>query len=371
MKESMRKTLLRLSMLLAAVGGPTGAAAQTLATGAFQARYPEVQSLVLATQEVQTHLLEMLATELREHATILPVAGAAGGEHLDHPEAGAPMEMEAGPRELAAYRNLLDEVRELATSGEPPARSAPPAESGVTPRLRETVARTQALLREMLDIYADDRIFDKYTAVERAVEVYESAPEVSLPVLPKSMALMYLHAYAGTLGANFSFLQGLSWASTWLHYAAFEPLFLYDRTEEQRFAMELVVDRFWRKLDAPPTGFPTEMPMVPAISPGLRARHPQVAAIFDNLNVLLAIATDVVLHERVADKEAAVDAVLTAFTNPEYEVVSLYDWTLMALRHGIYNQGGPAIGLLDRSERNVTVEHAQRGGGMSLPGMPR
>jgi hypothetical protein len=111
--------------------------------------------------------------------------------------------------------------------------------------------------------------------------------------------------------------------------------------------------------------------MVPAISPGLRGRHPQVAAIFDNLDVLLAITTDVVLHPGVGDKEGTVEAVLDAFTNPEYEIVSLYDWTLMALRHGIYNQGGPAIGFLDRSERNVMVEHAQHGGGMVLPGMPR
>jgi hypothetical protein len=85
----------------------------------------------------------------------------------------------------------------------------------------------------------------------------------------------------------------------------------------------------------------------------------------------VAIATDVVLHPGGGDKAETVEAVLDAFTSPDYEIVSLYDWTLMALRHGIYNQGGPAIGLLDRSERNVAVDHAQHGGAMVLPGMPR
>ncbi|MEX1256360.1 MAG: hypothetical protein WEG36_01970 [Gemmatimonadota bacterium] len=356
---------------LASFAGAAPASAQGAGAGAFETQYPEVHALVLATQEVQGRLLEFLATELVEHATIRPETVGPGGQHADHQEVGGEMMLEAGREELEAYGDLLRELRRLAASGVPTPRTGPPGESGVTPRLRETVVRTQTLLRQMLDIYADTRIFDKYAAVDRVVAEYRSDPERALPVLPKSMALMYLHTYAGAFGANFSFLQGMTWASSWLQFAAFEPLFLYERAEEQRFGMEIVVDRFWRKLEAPPMGFPTEMPMVPAISPGLRGRHPQAAAIFDNLDILLAITTDVVLHPGVGDKEGTVEAVLDAFTNPEYEIVSLYDWTLMALRHGIYNQGGPAIGLLDRSERNVMLEHAQHGGGMVLPGMPR
>ena len=58
------------------------------------------------------------------------------------------------------------------------------------------------------------------------------------------------------------------------------------------------------------------------------------------------------------------------FTDRKYRVVEVDDWIKMALRHSIFEQGGPAIGVMTASDRNGSghLQHVNGGKGI-LPGM--
>lgn len=363
----------RLALTVAWIGLALSAAPPALAqtSGALEAQYPEIHALLVASHRAQEDVLVRVATELKEYATRMPMR-TDSRLPMDH----AAMDMDmtaavAGVEEIAAYEELVAALRRAGEGGSLPNRGSPEEATGLTARLMKIVDRTQTLQMQILDIYADQGITDRISAVERVLADYLSDPEHALPAAPKSMDLLHLHPQATTFGLNFPHLRGLIWTSQWLQIAAFEPLFLLDTTEQRRAGMATVAGRFWSKLDDPPSNFPLEMPMIPTIAPGLRARHPEASTIFDNLNVLISVVADLVIHEAVVDKSAAVEEVVAAFTDPTHEVVSQYEWTLMALRHGIFDQGGPAIGTLTRSERNRSMlDHTQHGGRAVLPGMP-
>jgi hypothetical protein len=97
---------------------------------------------------------------------------------------------------------------------------------------------------------------------------------------------------------------------------------------------------------------PNEMPSAPAISPQLYSQAPDAAVIIDNLNMLEAAIADIIAYPVVEDRESAINNAVAQFTAQEDYVTDTMDYLLSALRGGIFNQGGPAIGELDRSERN-------------------
>jgi hypothetical protein len=49
---------------------------------------------------------------------------------------------------------------------------------------------------------------------------------------------------------------------------------------------------------SPPNAFPDEFPLALAIAPGLVVVHDRSAAIIDNLNMMLDVLTDVLVHRR-------------------------------------------------------------------------
>jgi hypothetical protein len=64
------------------------------------------------------------------------------------------------------------------------------------------------------------------------------------------------------------------------------------------------------------------------------------------------VIADVLSYPNLENKDVATDALVAQFTNPDTSFASTMDYLLFALRGGIYNQGGPAIGELSQSERN-------------------
>jgi len=97
---------------------------------------------------------------------------------------------------------------------------------------------------------------------------------------------------------------------------------------------------------------PSEMPSAPAIAPQLYSQAPQAAIIIDNLNMLEAALADIIAYPDVDERETIIDEVVEQYISDELYLVDTMDYLLNALRGGIFNQGGPAIGELGQSERN-------------------
>lgn len=66
----------------------------------------------------------------------------------------------------------------------------------------------------------------------------------------------------------------------------------------------------------------------------------------------------------------SLDQVVAQFTDRNYRMVDEDDWIRMALRHSIFEQGGPALGVMTVSDRNGSGHFQHLGGGRGiLPGM--
>jgi hypothetical protein len=162
------------------------------------------------------------------------------------------------------------------------------------------------------------------------------------------------------------------WASHWFQLAVYEPFERPASLVDRRLGVEVVTERFQRKLSPgrPPDGFPTELPLAPSIAPGLLSIHERVAAIFDNLNIMNEVIAEVLVHPKVGDVQTAIREVVEHFSDRRYRVADPGDWITMALRHSIFAQGGPALGVMTESDRNSSghFQHTRRGGRAMPPG---
>lgn len=254
-------------------------------------------------------------------------------------------------------------------------RPDPEAEKGYAalgPRAAEIIRRTHAFHREVLAIFAAVDASNRTRALDAAVDRYLSRRDLALPDVPKDMTILYDHPYTSFVDEDFTprrkltypSLTGFVWASHWFQLAAEEPLELLADSRERLEGMKVVTERFQRKLSSgkPPDAFPTELPLAPCISPGLVSAHLRAAAIIDNLNMMHDVLADVLTHPKVGDVRAAIDEVIVQFTDPRYRIVEVDDWITMALRHSIFQQGGPALGTMTANERNNSG-HSQHGRG--------
>ncbi len=280
--------------------------------------------------------------------------------------------------ESETYRLMARRISASALSSRPD----PEADAGYAvlgARGAEVIRRTQAFHRQALAILATEEKPDRTRALDEAVDRYLSRPEASLPDVPKDMTILYDHPYTsiviGLPGApqkKTPKLKGFVWASHWFQLAAEEPLELSADSEARRRGVKVVTDRFHQKLSSgkPPNAFPTELPLAPSIAPELVTTHLRTAAIIDNLNMMQAVLVDVLVHPKVGNVRAALDQVIAQFTDRRYRVVDVDDWIMMALRHSIFEQGGPAIGVMTVSDRTGSGHFQHLGGGRGiLPGM--
>ncbi len=280
--------------------------------------------------------------------------------------------------ELDTYRRMMRRT----AAGAPVLDRDVEAEAGYAAlgvRGAEVVRRAQAFHREVLAILATVEKSDRVKALDEAVDRYLARPDITVPDLPKDMTILYDHPYSsividlpGAPKRKTPKLTGAVWASHWLQLAIEEPFDVAAEPETRRAQVKLVMDRFRRKLDygKPPNAFPSELPLAPSIAPELVTTHLRVAAILDNVNMMHAVLMDVLEHPKVPNVRAALDEVIAQFTDKTYRVVEVDDWIRMALRHSIFEQGGPAIGVMTVSDRNGSGHLQHLGGGRGiLPGM--
>ena len=280
----------------------------------------------------------------------------------------------ASPRSSASLADLVARLTGVIESeaSEPP--TDPFAVLG--PRAAEVVQWSHRFQREVLSILADPDVTDRPAALTEAVRVYRSRPDIALPTAPKNMDVVYGHAHALAFRNEYGPLDGLTWAAHWLRLAATEPLTDLAAGPERAAGMDTVMHRYLAKLSggAPPDSLPSEIPLAPAIAPGLIWLSPEAAIVWDNTSLLLEVLGDVLASADSADIAPAIQATLDFFLDPEVAVTHQDDWEIMALRHGIFFQGGFPLAVMTQNERNVGGHAAHlMGGGIlrSIPGMPR
>ena len=156
-------------------------------------------------------------------------------------------------------------------------------------------------------------------------------------------------------------LTGFVWSAHWYELAALQPLETFGDPVGRDRDLATVADRLKRKLSfgKPPDAFPGELPLAPAIAPGLVALHERSAEIIDNLNVMQDVLLDVLVRSDVPNRGATVNEVVAQFTNRNYRCVQADEWIVVALRHSIFEQGGPAVGTMEYERNAFSGGHGQ------------
>jgi len=261
--------------------------------------------------------------------------------------------------------------------------AAPDAPEGGEPavlgaRAAEILARGRAFRREVIAILADRGSGDPSAALDAAVRRYRSEPQSALPTAPKNMDVLYDHDSALTFRTSYPQLNGFLWAGQWLRLATTEPLADIPDGAERQAGVDTVAIRYLAKLSGgePPQAYPSELPLAPAIAPGLIWLSPETAMIWDNLSLFTEVIADILAASGTtelpaADVPAAIEATVDFFVAPEMATTEQMAWELMALRHGIFFQGGYPLAVMTRSELNGNSHamHMRRGGPMVIPGM--
>ena len=267
---------------------------------------------------------------------------------------------------LVQEKGTLDEVADEAAAGF----------AALGPKAAGIISHANAFHREVLGILSDPTITQfaaRREAVQKAVQRYVSRPEVALPTGPKDMDVLYDHPHALDFRTGYTDIDGLIWAGHWLKLAATEPL--TDMVGPDRAAgLDTVRTRYFAKLSygEPPEYFPSELPLAPAIAPGLIFMSPEAAMIWDNANMLQEVLADILASPDVMDVQGAIDAAVAFFMDPAAGMTDQGEWEIMALRHGIFFQGGYPLAVMTESELNVGghAAHLSGGGPIIIPGMP-
>jgi hypothetical protein len=256
--------------------------------------------------------------------------------------------------EVEARINLLAVMR--ATHSDEEAAKAYADNTAINRHTSEVLRRGRNFENELFEIFIDDSINDKRAAVNTAITDYISDDRHSVATFPKESEFLVDHDQATGFKTAFPRLSGLLWTQQWFQLASLEAIILKKLDKQFDHGLDTATERFWNKIgtDAGMSMFPppSELPMAPAIAPDLYTISPEAAIILDNLNILETVVADILSYPNEEDREAKMDAAVALFTNKDTDDSRSADYLLFALRGGIYDQGGPAVGQLTRSERN-------------------
>ena len=337
-------------------------------SGSLNNEYPELASLYNAFDVTQAGIYDAIEgigsdpasedgrMELKMHLDMM--ADMDHGGHGGH-GGGMMMDMDGhfGQLETDARIALGELVRGNHSLEQ--AESAFENSSALTERAAKVLAHGRSFERTIWNIFSNDSttIYQKQMAIEEAVQEYRnSEPTAAVSLSPKTADLYLGHIYADAFRMGFPKLSGLLYANQWLQLASLEAIIIGQVDPQFGGRVPLTMERYWNKVgsDTGMTMFPapTEMPSAPAISPQLYSQAPQAAIIIDNLNMLESALADVVAYPNLQDRETVIDQVVAQYTSDDMHLAETMEYLLNALRGGIFNQGGPAIGDLSRSERN-------------------
>lgn len=309
------------------------------------------------TAENSVPLLDQLAPELNAH--LIGLERAQGVLY------GALMSGKGKIDEADVFSRMKRRLVDASASGQPD----PEADKGFTslgPTVGATIRRAYQFERDVAAIFASTPPGSRKAALDAAVARYRSRPELALPDAAKDMTILYDHPYTSFIPPTppnteprrklaYPTLTGFAWSAHWYELAALQPLESFGDAVARDRDLRTVADRLTRKLSfgKPPDAFPTELPLAPAIAPGLVALHERAASIIDNLNVMQDVITDVLVRPDVSNSKAVVNEIVAQFTNRSYRCVQADEWVVVALRHSIFEQGGPALGTMLQDERNA------------------
>jgi hypothetical protein len=330
-------------------------------------RYPEVARLLNAFDVTQVAMFEELvavnndpSTRLARNQLELHLIEMAsmdrGGGHGGH--GGHDMDMLVGgaygEQETASRAQLYQLLRRELSNED--VQSSYENSEAIDRHTKVVLQRGRQFQSRLYEIYIDDSVTNKQRAVNAAVQDYLSDNRHSVSPLAKDYELYVGHDHATAFVTGFPKLSGLHWANHWASLAALEAIMVEYSDSQFRNSMDTVMERYWNKVgsEGGMTMFPapTEPPTAAAIAPHLYSFHPQASIIMDNLAMLENIILDVLSYPNLEDRQATIGAAVVEFTNKETNISPDYDYLLAALRGGIYDQGGPAVGELMQSERN-------------------
>ena len=357
MSNRHERTALLWVTLLMALGGPLGAQGTDDLGGhaaVLKREHPGVYDLSMRIERAHGLVFAGLAPE--------GDSVRARGDSL--PTFGFELELVERLTQLVSGEGQGEEVAQEAAAGY----------AVLGPRAAAIIERANAFYREVLGILADRTVTDREAELAAAVERYRSRPDVALPAAPKNMDILYDHPYALDFRTGYTDLDGVIWAGHWFNLAVSEPLTDFAEEERRLAGIDTVTNRYFAKLSygEPPEFFPSELPLAPSISPGLIFLSPQAAMIWDNLSMMQEVLADVLASPAVTDVPAAIDETVAWFMDPVNGVTDQDFWEIMALRHGIFFQGGYPIAVMSESERNVGghAAHMREGGTLIIGGMP-
>ncbi|MGI9249753.1 MAG: hypothetical protein ACR2PR_00915 [Pseudohongiellaceae bacterium] len=267
---------------------------------------------------------------------------------------GMSMDMPYGDLEIAARVRLLESMREQHSDND--AAGAWADSDAINRRTARVLRHGRAFENRLFAIYVDGDISDKQAAVAEAVADYLEDDRNAVASSPKDSSYLLSHPQGTAFQTSFPGLSGFLWTQQWLQLAALEAVILEHLDENFAGGVATALERFWNKIgsDGGMSMFPApvELPMAPTIAPNLYSQSPEAAIILDNLNVLETLIADTLAYPNMNNREDRIDELVADFTNKAENLDDSMNYLLFALRGGIYNQGGPAVGELMQSERN-------------------
>lgn len=371
-KSVIKQTLVMSSLLMASFIS-TGSTAQNAEL--IQDQYPEVADLFNAFDVTQAKALEEIAAINANPATQqvrnellmnmnmrarMSMSEMMAEGMMNH---NGPMDMgmSNGPHhelEVAARIRLLETMRDKHSNEA--AETAFENSAALGRHTAEVFKHGRNFEEALFAIYIDDNIDDKKAAVANAIDDYLSDDQHSVAIVPKESDYLLTHDQANGLKTAFPLMRGFLWTHQWLQLAALEAVILQGLDNQFNGGVDVALERFWNKIGSSGgmTMFPapSELPMAPAIAPDLYSQSPEAAIILDNLNILETVIADIIAFPNAENREELMDQAVTYFTDKQSNNAQSMDYLLFALRGGIYNQGGPAVGELMQSERNRARE---------------
>ena len=366
----MRKTPANLIKLAAVVLAGILSTASLAQSGSLRSEHPELANLYNAFDVTQAQLFDAIArinadpaTREARNALLMELEEMANAEmdmhgaHGDGSDMVMPMTGPYGEVEVQARVQLYELLQREHSDGD--AAQAFANSDALTVHAGRVMSHGRSFENAVWDIYADTSttISQKRSTVDAAIEKYRADdPRHAISLTPKSADLYLAHPYANGLKSGFPRLSGLMWTNQWLQLASLEAIIVGQVDPQFAGSVPTTLERYTNKLGSD-TGMtilppPSEMPSAPAIAPQLYTQSPQAAVIIDNLNMLEVALADVIAYPNLDDRDAIIDAVVGQYTSDAMYLTDTWNYLLNALRGGIFNQGGPAIGELDQSERN-------------------
>ncbi len=348
-----------------------GAAAQS---GSLKDNYADLHQLFNAIDVAQGAIYDAMA-EINADPALMQTRMEAQMQidminNMDHSHMGhggmqmsMPMDMSGpyGEREVQARVQVANLLRR--EHSDDAAAAAFENTESLPVHAWRVLAWGQQFERKLFDIYADNStsLAQKREQVAAAIEEYQSEdPRHAVSLIPKDASLYLEHPHANGAKTAFPRLSGLLWTNQWQQLAALEAIVVGQLDSQFSGTVPVTMERYWNKIgsDAGMTMYPipVEMPSVPAIAPSLYSEAPAAARIIDNLNMLEAAVADIIAYPNVENRDELLETIATEFTSDADNVYDEMNYLLSALRGGIFNQGGPAIGELMGSERNRSRE---------------